>query len=51
MRNILVHDYFGIDAEIVWSVVEDFLPTFESRVIAMLQEKRDGEREAPNNVT
>lgn len=27
MRNILVHDYFDIDQDIVWSVVEDNLPT------------------------
>jgi len=26
MRNTLVHDYFGIDTEIVWSVVERDIP-------------------------
>ena len=26
MRNLLVHHYFGIDAEAVWSVVERDLP-------------------------
>ena len=25
-RNRIVHDYFGIDYEIVWRVKEDFLP-------------------------
>lgn len=39
MRNILVHDYFGIDTEIVWSVVEESLPTFKQLITAMLQEK------------
>jgi uncharacterized protein with HEPN domain len=29
MRNILVHEYFGIDLEIVWEVVERDLPTLE----------------------
>ncbi len=24
-RNRIVHDYFGIDYEIVWSIVEDYL--------------------------
>ena len=24
-RNRIVHDYFGIDYEIVWSVIEDYL--------------------------
>ena len=37
MRNILVHDYFGIDTEIVWSVVEEALPTFKSRIAAILK--------------
>lgn len=26
MRNILVHDYFGIDLDLVWSVTEKDLP-------------------------
>lgn len=26
MRNVLVHQYFGIDTDIVWSVVERELP-------------------------
>ncbi|GAA4740714.1 HepT-like ribonuclease domain-containing protein [Flavisolibacter ginsenosidimutans] len=25
-RNILVHDYFGIDHRIVWTAIQDFLP-------------------------
>ncbi len=36
MRHILVHDYFGIDAEAVWkAAVEDLLP-LEARVKALL---------------
>lgn len=36
MRHILVHDYFGIDGEAVWSAaVEDLLP-LEARVKALL---------------
>jgi uncharacterized protein with HEPN domain len=26
-RNILIHEYFGIDLEIVWSVIRNELPT------------------------
>src|SRR5581483_3338221 len=37
MRNILIHDYFGIDTEIVWSVVEESLPSLKSRVSAILE--------------
>jgi uncharacterized protein with HEPN domain len=49
MRNILVHDYFGIDSAIVWSVVEDSLPALKSQVKAMLEEKQNEENEVPDN--
>ena len=26
LRNILVHDYLGIDLETVWNVIESYLP-------------------------
>ena len=32
MRNILVHDYFGIDTEIVWAAVENELPTLKVQI-------------------
>lgn len=25
-RNLLIHDYFGIDHQIVWTAIQDFLP-------------------------
>jgi len=36
MRNILVHDYFGIDIEAVWSVVENDLPVLYDQIIRLL---------------
>ncbi len=30
MRHVLVHDYFGIDREIVWSTVERELPPLKA---------------------
>lgn len=38
MRNILVHDYFGIDTDIVWAVVEDDLELLKTNIANMLQE-------------
>jgi uncharacterized protein with HEPN domain len=38
MRNILVHHYFGIDAAIVWAVVERDLPVLRQQLIALLGE-------------
>jgi uncharacterized protein with HEPN domain len=39
MRNILVHDYFGIDLGEVWSVVERDLPAFKKEVEKILQQE------------
>jgi uncharacterized protein with HEPN domain len=40
MRNILVHDYFGIDLKIVWSVIENDLPKLKRQVKTMIREKK-----------
>lgn len=37
MRNVLVHDYFGVDTEEVWMVVERDLPTFKRKIAAILK--------------
>lgn len=36
MRHILVHDYFGIDTEVVWNVVERGLPGLKREIEKML---------------
>lgn len=36
MRNILVHDYFGLDADLVWSAVERDLPGLKVNVEQIL---------------
>jgi uncharacterized protein with HEPN domain len=36
MRNILVHDYFSIDIEAVWSVVENDLPVLYEQIVKLL---------------
>jgi len=36
MRNILIHSYFGINYDIVWSVATNDLPILEQRVRAIL---------------
>jgi uncharacterized protein with HEPN domain len=36
MRNVLVHDYFGIDLEEVWRVVERDLPGLKSALQKMV---------------
>lgn len=39
MRNILVHDYFGIDLDEVWTVVERDLPPLKAGVFALLEDR------------
>jgi len=36
LRDILIHAYFGIDVEIIWTVVKDNLPLFEEQVKQIL---------------
>ncbi len=36
MRNILVHHYFGVDLDVVWSVVERDLPDLQRSVDSLL---------------
>lgn len=40
MRNILVHDYFGVDLDQVWSVVEQDLPALRKQIEEILAEER-----------
>jgi uncharacterized protein with HEPN domain len=37
MRNILVHDYFRIDINAVWAVVENDIPQLEQQIELFLQ--------------
>jgi uncharacterized protein with HEPN domain len=37
MRNILVHDYFRIDTELVWDVIEKDLPTLKIKIQSILR--------------
>ena len=37
MRHILVHDYFGIDVDVVWRAVEHELPTLKRQVQTLLK--------------
>lgn len=36
MRNKLIHDYFDVDLEIVWSTVQQDLPELAAQIRALL---------------
>jgi len=35
-RNIVAHDYFGIDAEEVWQIIKEKIPTLKSDIGQLL---------------
>lgn len=37
MRNVLVHDYFGLDLQEVWMVVERDIPNLKPKIEAILR--------------
>lgn len=37
-RNVIVHDYFGIDSAIVWDIIQDNLPELKKSIEALLSE-------------
>jgi uncharacterized protein with HEPN domain len=37
LRDILVHQYFGIDVDILWDVIKNKLPFLEVGVTALLR--------------
>ena len=41
MRNILVHDYFGIDLDVVWTVIERDLLQLKPQISAILRDLED----------
>jgi uncharacterized protein with HEPN domain len=40
MRNILIHDYFGLNLDEVWAAVERDVPQFRQQVLAIIEAER-----------
>ena len=38
LRDILIHQYFGIDVDILWDIIQNKLPALEVSVSALLRE-------------
>jgi uncharacterized protein with HEPN domain len=38
LRNIVVHDYLGVDAEEVWQIIKTELPLLKANISRMLQQ-------------
>lgn len=39
LRDILIHEYFGIDLEIVWDIVQHKIPLLEKQIKRILRRK------------
>ena len=44
LRDVLIHQYFGIDLVIVWDIVQNKLPALESEVRRILQQLPPSDR-------
>lgn len=38
MRNKVIHEYFGIDEEILWKTIQDDLPVFKKQIVKILSD-------------
>ena len=38
MRNILIHEYFGVDVKIVWHTIKKSLPTLQKQLQQLAQQ-------------
>jgi len=43
MRDKLIHDYFGVDLDLVWDVVAVELPAARTRIVQLLDELEVGD--------
>jgi len=39
-RNVLVHDYLGVDMESVWEISQRDVPKLKQAILAMLEDRR-----------
>lgn len=37
MRNVFVHEYFGVDTRLVWEIIKNDLPEFKKKVNAIIE--------------
>ncbi|PIP48888.1 MAG: DUF86 domain-containing protein [Chloroflexi bacterium CG07_land_8_20_14_0_80_45_17] len=43
-RNVLIHDYFGIDVEAVWDTIRNNIPSFKRQIVKVLESEKASER-------
>ena len=43
-RNVLIHDYFGIDLEAVWDTIRNNIPSFKENILKVLESEKKPEK-------
>ena len=38
IRNVLVHEYFGVDYEVIWNTIQTNIPELKSRIAEILDQ-------------
>jgi uncharacterized protein with HEPN domain len=41
MRSILIHDYFGVDYNLIWDIIKNKHPQLETHLTTMLKEENE----------
>lgn len=36
MRNVFVHEYFGVDSSLVWQIIQHDIPELKSKILALI---------------
>jgi len=45
LRDVLIHEYFGVDLEILWDIVKNKLPELKRKVSQLLESRADSEKQ------
>jgi uncharacterized protein with HEPN domain len=40
-RNVMIHEYFGVDTETVWETIESNLPTFKKKISKVINSEQE----------
>lgn len=43
-RNVLAHEYFGIDYEIMWEIIREKLPALEKQIKEIINQEEDSQQ-------
>lgn len=41
MRNLIIHEYFGVDLEEIWNTIVNDIPTFKETILKMISDFND----------